>query len=111
MDSQWICSGFPIHEAEATRRRIASLSTDLWATGSFPEMQWSDRITLVLAGFLVILVILLVLFGGSKLPGLAKGLGQSIKEFKKATKDEPEPAKPAEPAAKPADSAGKPPAA
>jgi sec-independent protein translocase protein TatA len=60
---------------------------------------------------IVILVILLVLFGGSKLPGLAKGLGQSIKEFKKATKDEPEPAKPAEPAAKPADSAGKPPAA
>lgn len=36
----------------------------------------------------VILIILLVLFGGSKLPGLAKGLGQSIKEFKKATKEE-----------------------
>ena len=39
----------------------------------------------------IILVILLVLFGGSKLPGLAKGLGQSIKEFKKSTKDDPEP--------------------
>ncbi len=37
---------------------------------------------------IVILVILLVLFGGAKLPGLAKGLGQSIKEFKKATNDE-----------------------
>ena len=37
---------------------------------------------------IVILVILLVLFGGSKLPSLAKGLGQSVKEFKKATKDE-----------------------
>ncbi|MFM9079984.1 MAG: twin-arginine translocase TatA/TatE family subunit [Opitutaceae bacterium] len=60
---------------------------------------------------IVILIILLVLFGGSKLPGLAKGLGQSIKEFKKATMDEPEAAKPAEPAAKPADSAPKPPAA
>ena len=45
----------------------------------------------------IILVILLVLFGGSKLPGLAKGLGQSIKEFKKSSKDEePEPAKPDE---------------
>ena len=44
----------------------------------------------------VILLILLVLFGGSKLPGLAKGLGQSIKEFKKAAKDDEEPAKPAE---------------
>lgn len=47
---------------------------------------------------IVILVILLVLFGGSKLPGLAKGLGQSIKEFKKSSKDDPEP-EPAKPAA------------
>lgn len=37
---------------------------------------------------IVILIILLVLFGGSKLPALAKGLGQSVKEFKKATKEE-----------------------
>jgi len=42
----------------------------------------------------VILIILLVLFGGAKLPGLAKGLGQSIKEFKKATNEEEEAAKP-----------------
>ncbi len=49
---------------------------------------------------IVILVILLVLFGGAKLPGLAKGLGQSIKEFKKASKEEEETAeaKPAAPA-------------
>ena len=39
---------------------------------------------------IVILVILLVLFGGAKLPSLAKGLGQSIKEFKKASKEEDE---------------------
>ncbi|MEY3609454.1 MAG: Sec-independent protein translocase protein TatA, partial [Verrucomicrobiota bacterium] len=44
---------------------------------------------------IVILIILLVLFGGSKLPGLAKGLGQSIKEFKKASKEEAEAEKPA----------------
>jgi sec-independent protein translocase protein TatA len=37
---------------------------------------------------IIVLVILLVLFGGAKLPSLAKGLGQSIKEFKKAAKDE-----------------------
>lgn len=37
---------------------------------------------------IVIFVILLFLFGGSKLPGLAKGLGQSIKEFKKASTEE-----------------------
>lgn len=33
---------------------------------------------------IVILVIVLLLFGGAKLPALARGLGQSIKEFKKA---------------------------
>ncbi len=42
---------------------------------------------------IVILIILLVLFGGAKLPALAKGLGQSIKEFKKAAKEEDEPSK------------------
>ncbi len=42
---------------------------------------------------IVVLVILLLLFGGSKLPSLAKGLGQSIKEFKNAAKDDPAPEK------------------
>jgi sec-independent protein translocase protein TatA len=38
---------------------------------------------------LIILVIIMLLFGGAKLPALAKGLGQSIKEFKNAAKDDP----------------------
>jgi len=38
----------------------------------------------------VILLLALLFFGGAKLPGLAKGLGQSIKEFKKAAKDDDE---------------------
>jgi sec-independent protein translocase protein TatA len=50
---------------------------------------------------IVILIILLVLFGGSKLPSLAKGLGQSIKEFKKAAKDEEAPLKPEDAGKKP----------
>ncbi|MBA3957337.1 MAG: twin-arginine translocase TatA/TatE family subunit [Parachlamydiaceae bacterium] len=33
---------------------------------------------------LVILAVVLVLFGGKKLPELAKNLGQGIREFKKA---------------------------
>jgi sec-independent protein translocase protein TatA len=45
---------------------------------------------------MIVLVILLVLFGGAKLPSLAKGLGQSIKEFKRASKDEDPVEKPAE---------------
>jgi sec-independent protein translocase protein TatA len=35
---------------------------------------------------ILILGITLLLFGGKKLPELAKGLGQGIREFKKATK-------------------------
>ena len=40
-----------------------------------------------------ILLIVLLLFGGAKLPSLAKGLGQSIREFKKASNGEDEQAK------------------
>jgi sec-independent protein translocase protein TatA len=39
---------------------------------------------------IIILVILLLIFGGSRLKGVAKGLGESIKEFKKASSGEPE---------------------
>jgi sec-independent protein translocase protein TatA len=37
---------------------------------------------------IIILVIVLLLFGGRKLPGLARSLGSSIREFRKATDDE-----------------------
>ena len=40
---------------------------------------------------IAILAIIMLLFGGAKLPALAKGLGQSIKEFKKAAKEDDEP--------------------
>ncbi len=35
----------------------------------------------------LILLIVLVFFGAKKLPELAKGLGQGIREFRKAAKD------------------------
>jgi len=34
-----------------------------------------------------ILLVVLLLFGAKRLPELAKGLGQGIKEFKKASKE------------------------
>jgi len=37
---------------------------------------------------ILILAVVLVLFGARKLPELAKGLGQGIKEFKKASRDD-----------------------
>ena len=37
---------------------------------------------------LVILVVVLLLFGGKKIPELMKGLGSGVNEFKKASKGE-----------------------
>ena len=37
---------------------------------------------------LIIVLVILLLFGGRKIPELMRGLGSGIKEFKDATKDE-----------------------
>jgi sec-independent protein translocase protein TatA len=42
---------------------------------------------------ILIAVIVLLLFGGKKIPELMKGLGTGIKEFKNASKDDSTPAK------------------
>jgi sec-independent protein translocase protein TatA len=34
---------------------------------------------------LLVMVVVLIFFGGEKLPGVARGLGKAIREFKKAT--------------------------
>lgn len=47
--------------------------------GSFSITHW-----------LVIVLIVAILFGGKKIPELAKGIGQGIKEFKKARLEEKE---------------------
>lgn len=41
---------------------------------------------------LIVLVILLLLFGGTRLPQLAKGLGKSIREFRQGAAGLDEPA-------------------
>ncbi|HWQ13826.1 MAG TPA: twin-arginine translocase TatA/TatE family subunit [Roseiflexaceae bacterium] len=43
---------------------------------------------------LIILVIVLLLFGASRITGVAAAMGGSIKAFRKAVKDEDEPARP-----------------
>ena len=40
---------------------------------------------------ILIVLVVLLLFGGRKIPELMKGLGQGIREFKKFTKDEKKP--------------------
>lgn len=37
---------------------------------------------------LIIVVLVLILFGGTKVPQLMRGLGEGMKEFKKATRDD-----------------------
>ncbi|MGV0955961.1 twin-arginine translocase TatA/TatE family subunit [Empedobacter falsenii] len=38
--------------------------------------------------WIVIVLVVLLLFGGKKIPELMKGLGSGLNEFKKATKDD-----------------------
>ena len=39
---------------------------------------------------ILIIIVVLLVFGGRKIPELMRGLGSGIKEFKKATKEEEE---------------------
>jgi len=41
----------------------------------------------------IILLLALLFFGASKMPGIARSLGRSVNEFKAGMKDEPEPQK------------------
>ena len=49
--------------------------------------------TLLMIGWpqiVLIIVVVLILFGGKKLPQLMKGLGEGMKEFKNASKEQNE---------------------
>lgn len=37
---------------------------------------------------ILVILVIVILFGGRKIPELMKGVGQGMREFKKATKDE-----------------------
>jgi sec-independent protein translocase protein TatA len=43
-----------------------------------------------LTEILLILLVVVLLFGGRKIPELMKGIGQGMKEFKKASKYDPD---------------------
>jgi sec-independent protein translocase protein TatA len=46
-----------------------------------------------LTEIILILLVVVLLFGGRKIPELMKGLGQGLRDFKKASKVEEEPEK------------------
>jgi sec-independent protein translocase protein TatA len=58
---------------------------------------------------IIILVVVLVLFGGAQLPKLAKNLGKAQKEFKEGMGEGATPAPPAQPPAPPTSSTMPPP--
>jgi TatA/E family protein of Tat protein translocase len=62
--------------------------------------------TMGFSELIIILVIILILFGSSRLPALGEGVGKALKGFKKAVHEEPPPL---DPNAPPAQTAGAPP--
>src|SRR5712671_2821395 len=73
------CSSSASLKFLATRRNGLMLIVEMSLLASFMNLAGPDLI--------VILLIVLVLFGAKKLPELARGMGQAVKEFQKA-KDE-----------------------
>jgi len=57
--------------------------------------------TMGFSELIIILVIILILFGSSRLPALGEGVGKALKGFKKAVHEEPPPLDPNAPAAPP----------
>jgi sec-independent protein translocase protein TatA len=51
------------------------------ATGKVPRMSFGPT------ELIIVLLIVLLLFGGAKLPKLARSLGEASKEFKKGVED------------------------
>ena len=55
----------------------------------FPELRFKiHRMTPGPYQIILVLLVVLLLFGGRKIPELMKGLGRGLKEFKDATQDD-----------------------
>jgi sec-independent protein translocase protein TatA len=73
---------------ESLRNGAGRQSTNLNKINNSKTMKLDPMLAVFGLGgseLILILGVALLLFGGKKLPELAKGLGQGIKEFKKAT--------------------------
>lgn len=67
-----------------------SICRAVWPVVVFPAMQPMPHLAIGLPGgpeWMFIIFVVLLLFGAKKLPELARGLGKSIGEFKKAREE------------------------
>ena len=62
----------------------------------FRSLKTTDMGNFGLTEIILILLVVVLLFGGRKIPELMKGIGQGMKEFKKASRVEEDPDKPVE---------------
>lgn len=53
-----------------------------------PSLPLAGLLGLGGAEVVLVFIVVLLLFGGAKLPALAQGVGKAVREFKKATADE-----------------------
>ena len=60
------------------------------------NLKTTDMGNFGLTEIILILLVVVLLFGGRKIPELMKGIGQGMKEFKKASRVEEDPDKPVE---------------
>ena len=58
-----------------------------WPAGAYPDSRGCGSETWLTWKILLILAIVLLLFGSSRLPSLARAFGQSITEFKRGIKE------------------------
>ncbi len=97
MNVQWVHALTGTLDPSQPPELNAKIGSDgLWPSGRV--LHYGERMLSMLEGpdLVVLLVVVLVLFGGSQLPKFARNLGQAQKEFKKGLKQVTDDAKPSE---------------
>jgi sec-independent protein translocase protein TatA len=90
VDASRICGVF--HAGLPVRPWVYALSGFIKkCAGETPGQRLEvDMFGIGMPELLIILVIILIIFGAGKLPEIGAGIGQGIRNFKKATKSQPE---------------------